>query len=74
MKNARGDECAYVVVVAHTSNVEEGTREIAIRKVHAIVDRPERSSERVTQAGETTARGRVRLEHDKGFAKLLRGE
>ena len=62
----------HIVVDVLATNVEQSVREVAIRHLQAVVQRPERCTETRTDPGETTAGRRVRLEHDEGLPGLLR--
>ena len=61
----------HIVVDVLATNVEQSVREVAIRHLQAVVQRPERCTETRTDPGETTAGRRVRLEHDEGLLNLL---
>ena len=52
--------------------MEQRAREVAVRELQAVVNSPERGSERVADTRETAARRRVRLEHHEVLSELLR--
>lgn len=64
---------AQTYIIGHIlpTSMEEGSSEVAVRHLQGIVDGPQRRSERITDAGEATARRRVRLEHQERLAPRL---
>ena len=68
------DGKTHIVGVAHTADMQQRPREVAVRHLQPVVQRPQRRAERVRDAREPAARRRVRLEHHEWLAVLLSEE
>ena len=61
----------HVIVNILPTNVQQRIRKVAMGHLEAIVQNPKRSSIALRNSRETTARRRVRLEHDERQRHLL---
>ena len=66
------DEDTDIVRDVLPTDVQQRSREVAVRHLQPVVDRPQRGAKAVAYARETAARRRVRLEHHKVLSELLR--
>ena len=66
------DEDTDIVRHVLPTDMQQRSREVAIRHLQPVVDRPQRRAKTVTYARETAARRGVGLEHHEVFPELLR--